>query len=120
MEKLYCMASISKEDCKKLYSMLDKETGVVIRRMVSTPFMSEREIKGTSDFWKYMTSQMEKECNCKNLSKVGRDVETALKSYEQGTKMKGKRGGTKRARAVIKIGSASVDLDDKAIICKLR
>ncbi|GAG75051.1 unnamed protein product, partial [marine sediment metagenome] len=46
------MASVSKEDCKKLYSVLDKETGVLIRRMVSTPFMSERDIKGTSDFWK--------------------------------------------------------------------
>jgi len=114
------MASVSKEDCKKLYSMLDKETGVLIRRMVSTPFMNERDIKGTSDFWKYITSEMEKECNCKSLSKVGKDVEKALKSYEQGTKMKGKRGGTKRARAVLKIGSAAVKLDDTAEICKLR
>jgi len=114
------MSSLSREDCKKLYSLLDKETGVLIRRMISTPFMDEKEIKGSINFWKQMTSDMEEECNCKSLSKVGKDMEKALISYGQGTKMKGKRGGRKRARAVMKIGSASVDLDDVAIMCKLR
>ena len=114
------MSSVSKETCKKLISYLDKQTGVLIRRMVSTPFMDEREIEGSVNFWREITKDMEKECNCKSLSKVGKDIEKALKSYEQGTKMKGKRGGTKRARAVMNIGSAAVNLDDTAKICKLR
>ena len=114
------MSSVSKEECRKRYSMLDKETGFLMRRMLSTPFMGETEVKGYINFWREMTSDMEKECNCKSLSEVGKDVEKALISYEQGTKMKGKRGGSKRARAVLKIGSAAVKLDDTAELCKLR
>jgi len=114
------MSPVTKEDCKKLYIFLDKQTGVLIRRMVSTPFMDEREIEGSVNFWKEITSDMEEECNCKGLGKVGKDMADALISYGQGTKMKGKRGGTKRARAVMKIGSAAVKLDDTAKICKLR
>ena len=114
------MSTVSREDCKKLYTLLDKETGVLIRRMVSTPFMDEKEIQGSINFWKELTSDMEDECNCKGLGNVGRDMEKALKYYGQGTEMKGRRGGKKRARAVMKIGSASVNLDDVARRCNLR